>query len=236
MCRARASRPYPMPFYQLIEAPVFPPVELAEPNGLLALGGDLSPERLLLAYSSGIFPWYNEGEPILWWSPDPRCIFEPQALHISRSLGKLLRRGVFQVTFDRAFREVMLACAGVRQEGTWISPAMLAAYCRLHELGYAHSVECWQDGALAGGLYGVCLGRCFFGESMFHRAANASKVALAVLAERLRVRNFELIDGQLPSPHLFSLGAREIPRREFLQRLRRGEVVPSTAPAAGSFL
>jgi leucyl/phenylalanyl-tRNA--protein transferase len=227
-----------MPVYRLSDQPVFPPPELAEPNGLLAVGGDLSPARLLLAYSSGIFPWYNEGEPILWWSPDPRCIFEPQALRISSSLKKLLRRGVFFVTFNRAFRAVITACGEVRRqggEGTWIDRDMLEAYCRLHDLGYAHSVECWQEGELAGGVYGVCLGRCFFGESMFHRVANASKVALAVLAEKLQERHFELIDGQLPNPHLASLGAREIPRGDFLQRLRRGEVFPSSWPPTGNF-
>ncbi|MFA5516430.1 MAG: leucyl/phenylalanyl-tRNA--protein transferase [Desulfuromonadales bacterium] len=227
-----------MPVYQLIEQPVFPPLELAEPDGLLALGGDLSPSRLLLAYSSGIFPWYNEGEPILWWSPDPRCIFEPQTLRISRSLAKTLHRRVFTTTFDRAFREVITACARVRRkqgEGTWITGEMLTAFCRLHELGYAHSVECWQDDVLVGGIYGVCLGRCFFGESMFHLAPNASKVALAILAEKLWERDFELIDGQLPNPHLRSLGAREIPRTEFMRRLRRGGVFPSTAPPLTPF-
>ncbi len=227
-----------MPVYQLIDQPVFPPPSLAEPGGLLAVGGDLSPARLLLAYSTGIFPWYNEGDPILWWSPDPRCIFEPQEVRISHSLAKILRRGEFAVTFDEAFPEVIGACAEMRLkqgDGTWITQEMLNAFCRLHELGYAHSVECWRKGELAGGLYGVCLGRCFFGESMFHRAANASKVALAVLAGRLRERNFELIDGQLPNPHLFSLGAREIPREEFLQRLRRGGVLPSTRPPLVAF-
>lgn len=226
-----------MPVYRLSDQPVFPSPELAEPNGLLAFGGDLSPARLLLAYSSGIFPWYNAGEPILWWSPDPRCIFEPKSLRISGSLKKLLRRGVFSVTFNGAFRSVITACAEIpRQgEGTWIDRDMLEAYCILHDLGYAHSVECWQDGELVGGLYGVCLGRCFFGESMFHRAANASKVALAVLAEKLQERHFELIDGQLPNPHLESLGAREISRSDFLQRLRRGEVFPSSRPPPGHF-
>ncbi len=227
-----------MPVYRLVDHPVFPPPELAEPDGLLAIGGDLSPPRLLLAYSSGIFPWYNEGEPILWWSPDPRCIFEPQALKISRSLHKTVRQKVFSVTFDKAFRGVIAACAQVRRKqeaGTWITGEMLEAFCRLHQLGYAHSVECWQDGVLAGGLYGVCLGRCFFGESMFHLAPDASKVALAVLAETLRERNFELIDGQLPNPHLRSLGAREIPRPEFLQRLRLGGVFPSTQPPLAVF-
>lgn len=226
-----------MPVYQLIDQPVFPPPELAEPGGLLAVGGDLSPQRLLLAYSMGIFPWFNEQDPILWWSPDPRCIFEPAELKVSRSLAKVLRQGGFTVTFDRAFAEVIDACAELRRhgEGTWITAEMRQAYCRLHQMGYAHSVEAWRAGELAGGLYGVCLGRCFFGESMFHRVADASKVALVTLARHLQAQDFELIDCQLPSPHLASLGAREIPREEFLRRLRRGGVVPSTMPPPGAF-
>lgn len=226
-----------MPVYQLIDQPVFPPPELAEPGGLLAVGGDLSPQRLLLAYSMGIFPWFNEQDPILWWSPDPRCIFEPAELKVSRSLAKVLRQGGFTVTFDRAFAGVIDACAELRRhgEGTWITAEMRQAYCRLHQMGYAHSVEAWRAGELAGGLYGVCLGRCFFGESMFHRVADASKVALVTLARHLQAQDFELIDCQLPSPHLASLGAREIPREEFLRRLRRGGVVPSTMPPPGAF-
>lgn len=227
-----------MPVYRLIDQLVFPAPELAEPDGLLAVGGDLSPRRLLLAYSMGIFPWFNAGDPILWWSPDPRCILEPGRLTVSRSLAKLLRRETFSVTFDRAFREVITSCAQVRQsggEGTWITGEMLEAYCRLHEMGFAHSVECWQGEGLAGGLYGVCLGRCFFGESMFHRAANASKVAFASLAHRLEAQGFELIDCQLPTLHLKSLGAGEIPREEFLRRLRQGGVRPSTLPQPASF-
>ncbi|MBE0596007.1 MAG: leucyl/phenylalanyl-tRNA--protein transferase, partial [Desulfuromonadales bacterium] len=182
-----------MPVYQLIDQPVFPLPALAEPDGLLAVGGDLSPARLLLAYSTGIFPWYNEGDPILWWSPDPRCIFEPAEVRISRSLAKTLRRGTFSVTYDRAFAEVIAACAKTRREGegTWLSPSMQAAFIRLHELGYAHSVEVWCEGTLAGGLYGVGLGRCFFGESMFHRVTDASKVAVVTLARRLGERGFE---------------------------------------------
>ncbi|MDO3379006.1 leucyl/phenylalanyl-tRNA--protein transferase [Geoalkalibacter halelectricus] len=226
-----------MPVYQLIADPLFPPVELAEDGGLLAVGGDLSPRRLLLAYSMGIFPWFNAEDPILWWSPDPRFILELDDLHVSRSLAKVLRRGLFSVTFDQAFGQVIRACAQVRAatEGTWITPAMLASYERLHEMGYAHSVEVWRDGELVGGLYGVCLGRCFFGESMFHRAADASKVALVALVERLKARDFELLDCQMPSDHLTSLGARSIPRAEFLKRLRRGGVMPSVQPQAGDF-
>jgi leucyl/phenylalanyl-tRNA--protein transferase len=228
-----------MPVYRLIEQPVFPGPELAEPDGLLAVGGDLSPRRLLLAYSMGIFPWFNEGDPILWWSPDPRCILEPDQLKISRSLAKILRQGVFSVTFDQAFDQVISACARLRLEGgegTWITDEMRQAYCLLHELGYAHSVESWKEGKLEGGLYGVCLGRCFFGESMFHRKANASKVALVTLAQRLQRHGFELIDCQLPTPHLESLGARQLPREEYLRRLRQGGVTPSTMPPAGAFL
>jgi leucyl/phenylalanyl-tRNA--protein transferase len=226
-----------MSVFRLTRQPLFPPPHLAEPDGLLAVGGDLSSDRLLLAYSMGIFPWYNQGDPLLWWSPDPRCILEPEGMKISRSLSKILRRGDFEITFDRTFREVMTACAALRrnQEGTWITEEMLIAYCRLHELGYAHSVEVRQGGELVGGLYGVCLGRCFFGESMFHRAANASKVALAALAEHARKRQFELIDCQQSTAHLRSLGAVEIPRREFLARLRQGGVVPSVRPLQGSF-
>ena len=228
-----------MPVYSLIEQAVFPGPELAEPDGLLAVGGDLSPRRLLLAYSMGIFPWFNEGDPILWWSPDPRCILEPDQLKISRSLAKILRQGVFSVTFDQAFDQVISTCARLRREGgegTWITEEMRQAYCRLHELGYAHSVESWREGKLEGGLYGVCLGRCFFGESMFHRAANASKVALATLAQHLQRQGFELIDCQLPTGHLESLGARALPREEYLRRLRHGGVVPSTMPPPGEFL
>lgn len=226
-----------MPVYHLIDQPLFPPPEHAEEGGLLAVGGDLSTPRLLLAYSMGIFPWFNDGDPILWWSPDPRCILEPAELKISRSLAKVMRRREFTVSFDQAFAAVIDACAeGRRQtEGTWITAGMRQAYLRLHRLGYAHSVEVWREADLVGGLYGVCLGRCFFGESMFHRAANASKVALAELSRHLLCRRFELIDCQLPTPHLLSLGARVVPREEFLLRLRRGGVVPSTMLPPGAF-
>lgn len=220
-----------MPIFRLSKQALFPAPRLAEPDGLLAVGGDLSPSRLLLAYSMGIFPWYNEGDPLLWWSPDPRCILEPRGFHLSRSLAKQLRRQPFTVTFDQAFHQVVAACAELRAStGTWLGPDMRQAYGRLHELGYAHSVECWQGEALAGGVYGVALGGCFFGESMFHRIGGASKAALFALAERLRTGGGELIDCQLPTAHLFSLGAREIPRQEFLRRLRRGGVDPSTSP------
>lgn len=227
-----------MPVYYLIDQYVSPPPDHAENEGLLAVGGDLSPERLLLAYSSGIFPWFNEGDPICWWCPDPRCILELHQLRVSQSMTRLLRKGGFEVTYDRAFREVISSCAQIRRKeggGTWITDEMLEAYCRLHELGYAHSVECWREGALAGGLYGVCMGMCFFGESMFSRESNASKVAFITLVRQLKKMNFELIDCQMPSSHLISLGAREISREEFLLRLRKGGVVPSVRPEPGNF-
>jgi leucyl/phenylalanyl-tRNA---protein transferase len=227
-----------MPVFRLSSRLVFPPPDLAEPDGLLAVGADLTPPRLLLAYSSGIFPWFNPDDPILWWSPDPRCILEADGIHLSRSLLQTLRRGEFAVSSDRAFPAVIRACAEVRLEpggGTWLSRDMIAAYQRLHELGYAHSVECWQNDELVGGLYGICLGRCFFGESMFHRVTDASKVALAWLCRRLQECGFELIDCQLPNPHLLRLGAREISRSDFLDRLRRAGIAPSTLPPPGAF-
>lgn len=202
----------------------FPPLEQAldEPNGLLAAGGDLSPARLLDAYRHGIFPWYSEGEPILWWSPDPRMVLIPGELKASRSLGKTLRKGGFEVRADSAFREVMVACAGPRrgQRGTWITGEMVRAYTRLHQLGHAHSVETWIGGRLAGGLYGVALGRAFFGESMFSRATDASKIALVHLVRQLQRWEFGIIDCQMATPLLASFGAREIPRREFSNRLK----------------
>ncbi|MDP2809012.1 MAG: leucyl/phenylalanyl-tRNA--protein transferase [Rhodocyclaceae bacterium] len=202
----------------------FPPVEraLAEPDGLLAVGGDLSPQRLLAAYRRGIFPWYSEGEPILWWSPDPRMVLFPDELKVSRSLAKILRNVDYEVRFDTAFADVMAACAAAPrhgQPGTWITPEMQAAYRRLHALGHAHSVEIWIDGQLAGGLYGVAIGRAFYGESMFARRRDASKIALAHLCSRLSTRGFGIIDCQMETAHLASLGARPIPRREFLARL-----------------
>ena len=202
----------------------FPPLDFASPEGLLAMGGDLRAERLLEAYRHGIFPWYNEDQPILWWSPDPRAVLFLDKLNISRSLDKTLRRGTFEVRFDTRFREVMQACAAPRKQyphgGTWITHEMLEAYVHLHELGYAHSVETWHDGTLVGGLYGVALNGIFFGESMFSRATDASKVALVHLVRRLRQWEFSLIDCQLPSQHLLSLGAEKIRRRDFLEHLR----------------
>lgn len=198
-----------------------PSLALDEPNGLLAAGADLSPERLLAAYRRGIFPWYGPGEPILWWSPDPRMVLVPEAFKTSRSLAKRLRRADYEVRLDSAFERVMRACAEPRdgQRGTWIVEAMIRAYVRLHEAGYAHSVETWIDGELAGGLYGVAIGRMFYGESMFSRATDASKIALAHLAAQLRRWDFGLIDCQMETAHLASLGARAIARDEFRQRL-----------------
>lgn len=197
----------------------FPPTALAlrEPNGLLAIGGDLSPGRLLTAYRQGIFPWFSEGQPILWWTPDPRAVLFPAELHVSRSLAKILRRGRFEVTMDQAFPQVVAACAESRGDGlgTWITPEMHEAYVTLHHLGYAHSVESWQDGELVGGLYGVSIGRVFFGESMFTRRTDASKVAFVHLVRQLEAWNFGLIDCQVSSAHLESLGARTIPREQF---------------------
>lgn len=201
----------------------FPPVETAlrEPNGLLAAGGDLSVRRLLQAYSRGIFPWFSDDQPILWWSPDPRMVLEPQRITIARSLRKRLRRGDYIVRTDSSFSEVMRLCAEPRegQGGTWITDEMIAAYGALHRAGYAHSVETWMDGALMGGLYGVAVGRMFFGESMFARATDASKIALAHLARQLDRWGFGLIDCQMATPHLASLGAHEIPRNVFLRSL-----------------
>lgn len=195
---------------------------LRDPNGLLAAGGELSPERLLLAYSHGIFPWYNPGEPILWWSPDPRMVLYPERFKISHSLAKTLRKQAYQVRFDTAFAQVMRACAAPRSghSGTWISPDMITAYTRLHELGYAHSVEVWDGDKLVGGLYGVALGRMYYGESMFSAVTDGSKIALAHLSRQLARWQFGMLDCQMHTPHLASLGAQLIPRDEFVTRLQ----------------
>ena len=212
-----------MPIFRLVNDVVFPPPDYADPSGLLAVGGDLSSERLLEAYRAGIFPWYSDDQPILWWSPDPRFMLELDEFKLSRSLSKTLRRKIFHVTFDRVFDEVIEACASVPREGqsgTWITPEMQQAYITLHGLGYAHSVETWFEGELVGGLYGVSLGKAFFGESMFHRKADASKVALAILVQKLKSWDFEFIDSQMTTDHMSRLGAREVPRRIFLKRLK----------------
>lgn len=201
----------------------FPPSSkaLRQPNGLLAAGGDLSPERLIDAYSHGIFPWFNEGEPILWWSPSPRMVLFPHELKVSRSLKKTIRNRAYEVRLDSAFTQVMQACAQPRkdQAGTWINPAMIAAYSQLHGLGIAHSSEIWVDGELVGGLYGIALGRMFYGESMFSNMTDASKIAFVHLVWQLRRWGFGLIDCQMKTSHLASLGAREIPRADFVHRL-----------------
>lgn len=208
----------------------FPPVSkaLKSPNGLLCAGGDLSPQRLVDAYSHGIFPWYSEGDPILWWSPDPRMVLIPGELRVSRSLRRAVARGTYEIRFDTAFGSVMEACAEPRdgQAGTWILPEMVAAYTRLHVRGLAHSVESWQDGELVGGLYGLALGDAFFGESMFSRATDASKVALVALVERLQAAGCRVIDCQQATPHLASLGAREIPRAAFVRLLQESIQYP----------
>ena len=204
---------------------LFPPPRLAEENGLLAIGGDLTQQRLLLAYSQGIFPWYNDGEPILWWSPMPRCALLSGDFHLSRSLRKLLRQGEYRVTIDQAFAAVIRACATTgerRLAGTWINTEMIAAYDELFMLGFCHSMEVWAGEELVGGLYGVSLGRCFFGESMFHLRTDASKIALYALSQTLFCRNFVMIDMQLPTPHLLSLGGRLLERGAFETLLKVG--------------
>lgn len=209
-----------------------PATALAQPNGLLAVGGDLRPERLLQAYQLGIFPWFEEDQPPLWWSPDPRMVLFPHEIHVSHSMRKFLRRHPYTVRSDHAFRAVMQACAGERRgsQGTWISAAMLDAYCRLHELGHAHSVEVWEADVLVGGLYGIAMGRVFFGESMFSHRPNVSKLALIDLAQRLPGAGYRLIDCQVANPHLASLGARNIPRREFRRWLPAPADVGRHAP------
>lgn len=213
-----------MPLFRLTEDLLFPPPELAEEDGLLAVGGDLSKDRILLAYSMGIFPWYSVGSPILWWSPDPRLVLIPDELKVSRSLNQVIKKGVFKVTMDTAFEVVIRNCSEINragQQGTWITEEMIGAYVRLHHSGYAHSVESWQNGELVGGLYGIALGKAFFGESMFAIKSNASKVAFVTLVEYLKKLNFSFIDCQVTTEHLKSLGAREISRKKFLQMLKK---------------
>lgn len=209
---------------------------LAEPNGLLAFGGDLSPQRLIGAYARGIFPWYSEGDPLLWWSPDPRCVFATDALHVSRTLHRFLRRCPWHWSMDRAFERVLRECAAPRagQHGTWITRDMSIAYTNLHLLGHAHSLEVWDGDELVGGIYGVVVGRMFCAESMFSRRTNASKVALFELARVLRERGMPWIDAQVPNPHLLSMGARMLPRAGFLVELARlaREPAPQDWPTA----
>ena len=212
-----------MSVYLLSETTQFPHPCLASEEGLLAVGGDLSTERLLSAYGQGIFPWFSEGEPILWWSPDPRLVLLPHEFKLSKSLKKVINRSLFDITIDQTFRRVITECSETRVEQgepTWIVGDMIEAYCRLHEDGFAHSVEAWQEGELVGGLYGVSLGKCFFGESMFATVSNASKVAFAWLVDFLTSHAFQMIDCQVTTQHLISMGAKEIPRDRFLTLLQ----------------
>ena len=203
----------------------FPEIESAFdiPDGLLAAGGDLSPERLLYAYRHGIFPWYDSGQPILWWSPDPRCVLRPHEFHASKRLRRSLSRSKLEVSFNQAFSAVIAACAEDRigQQGTWITDDMADAYSRLHQQGWAHSIEIWQENRLAGGLYGLAIGRAFFGESMFSRQTNASKAAMLALCQQMVLNDFEILDCQVESPHLVSLGASLMPRNKFAAVLRQ---------------
>lgn len=221
----------------------FPPVDsaLREPDGLLAAGGDLTPERLLHAYRRGIFPWYEQGQPLLWWSPDPRCVLQPGQFHLSRRLRRELRRSSIEIAFNLSFGQIIRACAAPRrsQQGTWITPDIVAAFEQLHHDGWAHSIEIWRDGSLIGGLYGLAIGRTFFAESMYSAAANASKVALLMLAVMMESDDFGLVDCQVCSSHLLSLGATLMPRSDFVAMLdtlcepaARFENWPS-APIAG---
>jgi leucyl/phenylalanyl-tRNA--protein transferase len=210
-----------MPVFRLSELPIFPPAHLAE-QGLIAVGGDLSSQRLIAAYTAGIFPWYNEGEPIWWHSPEQRFVLEPTRIHVPRSLEKILRRGDYEIRFDTAFAEVIRKCAArprPGQSGTWITRAMQRAYITLHELGLAHSAEAWKDGVLVGGLYGVSLGDMYFGESMFAEAPDASKCAFVTLVRWLTASGVQLIDSQVHTDHLERFGAEEWPRERYLARL-----------------
>ncbi len=200
----------------------FPPVESAKSSGLLAVGGDLSTERLLNAYKQGIFPWYGEGGPIMWWSPDPRCVLIPSDFKVARSLQRFINKNIYSVTVNTAFEEVITHCGMIKrkgQSGTWLQPEMIDAYINLHKLGHAHSVEAWDGDELVGGLYGIILGKVFFGESMFHTKSNASKVAFTYWVKHLTAQNFKLIDCQQTSSHLLSMGAKEISRKQFMQKL-----------------
>ena len=219
-----------MPIFLLSNQLVFPPVHLAHNSGLLAIGGDLSAKRLLLAYKLGIFPWFSDEEPIMWWSPDPRLVLYPGELKVSKSLKKIIKKDIIHVTMDSAFNRVIASCAQVRlqkNEGTWVGKNMITAYCKLHDLGYAHSVEAWSEGELVGGLYGVSLGKCFFGESMFTRKNNASKVAFVKFVEYLKALSFDMIDCQVTTDLLISFGAKEIPRKQFLKQLEKSLKVPT---------
>ena len=219
-----------MPVFLLSDTIEFPPPHLASEDGLLAVGGDLSQKRLLLAYRMGIFPWFSDNEPTLWWSPDPRLVLYPHEIKISKTLKKIIKKEVFKVTMDLAFNEVINQCAKVRlqkNQGTWIIEDIIEAYCKLHESGFAHSVEVWCQDELAGGLYGVSLGKCFFGESMFTRISNASNIALVKLLEYLEKLSFDMVDCQVATEHLIRFGAREIPRTLFLKQLEKSLTSPT---------
>jgi len=213
-----------VPVFRLPEKNIFPDPDFAEPDGLLAVGGDLTPERLLAAYSQGIFPWYSEGEPILWWSTAPRLVLFPEEFHLPRRLARTIRQEKFSVTLDQEFGRIIRLCANsrtIRNEATWITDEMMDAYIRMHELGYGHSVECWQKGRLVGGLYGLVIDRVFFGESMFSLKNDASKVALVRLVDECRCRDIRMIDCQMTTSHLLRFGARELSRQEFSECLAR---------------
>ncbi|KFF15245.1 leucyl/phenylalanyl-tRNA--protein transferase [Flavobacterium hydatis] len=212
--------------YHLSEVLFFPPVSEANYDGILAIGGDLSPERLQLAYRSGVFPWFNEGEPILWWSPNPRMVLFLDELIVTKSMRNILNRNIFKVTFNQNFRDVISNCQKIKrdgQNGTWISNNMIESYCKLHEMGFAKSVEVWENDVLVGGLYGVDLGHVFCGESMFSKVSNASKVAFIALVNKLKEENYKLLDCQVYNPHLESLGCQEIERDFFMQTLNNDE-------------
>jgi leucyl/phenylalanyl-tRNA---protein transferase len=208
-----------MPLFRLSKKIEFPPAWLARSDGLLCVGGDLSPERLVLAYKNGIFPWFSKDEPILWWSPDPRLILFPKDIKISKSLNKKIKKNTFIIKVDTAFKQTILSCAAPRKnecEGTWLVDEMIDSYIKLHKLGYAHSIETWRENKLVGGLYGVCLGKSFFGESMFSFESDASKIALVALAKHLKKHEFDLIDCQVTTKHLVTMGACELSRNSFL--------------------
>ncbi len=210
-----------MPIYQLTDDLIFPPIEGAE-DGIVAVGGDLTPERLMLAYRSGIFPWFNEGQPIIWWSPAPRFVLYPEQLHISRSMKRVLNKGEFHVSFNRDFEKVIMHCKRIPrhgQDGTWITDEMELAYIRLHELGHAHSIEVWKNNELVGGMYGVMIGKVFSGESMFSKVANASKIALIHFIDEYAKKGLKLLDCQVYSDHMASMGGEEISRKQFLNFL-----------------
>jgi leucyl/phenylalanyl-tRNA--protein transferase len=219
-----------MPYYFLGEELIFPSLENTDEHGILALGGDLSSERLLLAYRSGIFPWYSADEPIIWWSPDPRFALYPSNIKVSKSMRQVLRKGQFEVTLDQNFAEVIYHCGKIKRRGqydTWITEEMKQAYIHLHQLGYAHSVEVWENGSLVGGLYGVSLGRCFFGESMFSYVSNASKAGFITIVQHLIEREFMLVDCQVHTKHLESLGAEHISRDKFVENIKLATTYPS---------